>query len=80
MTATASPELQRAVRSAVSLVNSHAGQTWVHLRFSDDSGDVDFVANAARISDGRFEFQAGFETYGGSVHELSEIRAEVIQH
>jgi hypothetical protein len=64
----------------VNLVNSHAGQTCIHLRFADDSGDIDFVANAARFSNGSFEFQAGFETYGGNVEELAEIRAEVIQH
>lgn len=80
MTAIMNAELQRAVKSAVNLVNSHSGQTCVHLRFSDDASDVDFIANAARVSGGSFEFQAGFETYGGSVEELSDIRVEIIQH
>lgn len=80
MTGTASVEMQRAVKSAVSLVNSNAGQTFVKLRFASDSTDIDFVANAARFTGGQFEFQAGFETYGGNVEELSEIRAEVIKH
>jgi hypothetical protein len=73
-------ELQRAVANAVTLVNSNSGQTCVRLRFSDDSPEIDFVANAARCDRGNFEFQAGFETYGGSVEELSDIRAEIIGH
>jgi len=73
-------ELQRAVANAVNLVNTHAGQTAVRLRFADDPSEVDFVANAATCADGSFEFQAGFETYGGNVAELSDICAEVIHH
>jgi hypothetical protein len=74
------PELRRAVAQAVDLVNTHSGQTSVHLRFTDDPAAIDFVANAARLQGAKFEFQAGFETYGGSVEELSEIKTEVIGH
>ena len=73
-----SPELRRAVAQAVDLVNSHSGQTSVRLRFASDPADIDFVANSARLRGGLFEFQSGFETYGGSVEELSEIKAELI--
>lgn len=74
------PELRRAVAQAVDLVNTHSGQTSVHLRFADDPAAIDFVANAAHLQGAKFEFQAGFETYGGSVEELSEIKTEVIGH
>ena len=67
-------ELHRAVMQAVELVNAHSGQTSVHLRFADDPADIDFVANSATMLGERFEFQAGFETYGGSVEELSDIK------
>ena len=73
-----SSELRRAVMQAVELVNTHAGQTSVSLRFADDPADVNFVANSARLQGITFEFQAGFETYGGSVEELSDIKTEVI--
>lgn len=73
-------ELHRAVKQAVELVNAHSGQTSVHLRFADDPADIDFVANSARMLGEKFEFQAGFETYGGSVEELSDIKTEVIEH
>jgi hypothetical protein len=73
-------ELRRAVMQAVDLVNAHSGQTSVHLRFADEPTTIDFVANAARMQGGTFEFQAGFETYGGSVEELSDIKTEVIGH
>jgi hypothetical protein len=76
--ANVSPELRRAVMQAVDLVNSHSGKTSVHLRFADDPAAIDFVANSARMQGGKFEFQAGFETYAGSVEELSDIRTEVI--
>ena len=72
------PALPLAVAKAVEVVNTHSGQTTVHLRFANDPYDLDFIANAARLQDGRFEFQAGFETYGGSVEELSEIKTEII--
>ena len=74
------PELRTAVEQAVNVVNTHSGQTSVHLRFSDDPGGVDFVANGARLQGAVFEFEAGFETYGGLVDELSEITTEVISH
>ena len=73
-------ELRRAVAKAVDLVNSHSGHTSVHLRFAGDPTAIDFVANSAQLRGGRFEFQAGFETYGGSVEELSEISTQVIGH
>jgi hypothetical protein len=71
-------ELRRAVMQAVDLVNAHSGQTSVHLRFANEPVDIDFVANSARIQGEKFEFQAGFETYGGTVAELSDIKTEVI--
>lgn len=72
-------ELRRAVMQAIDLVNAHSGQTSVHLRFADDPVDIDFVANSARMLGEKFEFQAGFETYGGTVEELSDIKIEVIE-
>ncbi|MBI5865359.1 MAG: hypothetical protein HZB38_12790 [Planctomycetes bacterium] len=71
--------LQHAVANAVDVVNANSGLTCVKLRFADDQSEIDFVANAAQFSQGRFEFQAGFETYGGAVDELEDIRAEVIR-
>ena len=73
-------EMQQAVTDAVALVNTQPGNTCIRLRFADDPYELDFVANAAHLLDGRFEFKAGFETYGGGVDELSDIRAEVIEH
>lgn len=77
---TATREIQKAVSDAVALVNTRPGNTSIRLRFADDPYELDFVANAARCCDGRFEFQAGYETYGGNLEELSDIRAEVIAH
>jgi len=74
------PALPLAVARAVDVVNSHAGQTTVRLRFEGEPYDLDFVANAARLQNGRFEFQAGIETYAGSVEELAEIKTEIIGH
>ncbi|GMU81241.1 MAG: hypothetical protein AMXMBFR47_11120 [Planctomycetota bacterium] len=72
-------EIHRAVADAVDVVNQKPGLTCVKLRFADDLSEIDFVANAAQFDSGRFEFQAGFETYGGSVDELADIHAEVIR-
>lgn len=72
-------DLQHAVAEAVNLVNLHSGRTCVRLRFEGDPGEIDFVANAAKLQEGRFEFRAGFETYRGLVSELSEINTELIQ-
>lgn len=72
------PNLNQAVRQAVELVNLHGGHTSVKLRFSDDPNSLDFIANSAKLQGPLFEFNAGFETYGGRVDELSEIRFEVI--
>jgi hypothetical protein len=72
--------LRHAVAQAIDLVNSHSGQTSVHLRFAGDPAAIDFVANSASLLGGKFEFQAGFETYGGSVEEISEISTQVIGH
>lgn len=80
MSQTATDNVATAVRDAVKLVNLHAGQTCVRLRFADDPSEIDFVANAARLGEGWFEFQAGFETYSGSFAELADIRTEVIGH
>lgn len=71
--------VQQAVADAVDLVNTHAGRTCIRLRFEGDLDAVDFVANAAKLQEGRFEFQAGIETYQGMVSELSEINAHLIQ-
>jgi len=71
-------ELRRAVAEAVDVVNRHAGRTTVHLRFVGDAAPVDFVANSARLQGGTFEFQAGYEKYGGSIEELSDISTELI--
>ncbi len=73
-------ELRRAIAEAVDVVNSHSGQTSVHLRFVNDPSEIDFIANSGRLQGGIFEFQAGFETYGGSVDDLSEIKTEVLGH
>jgi hypothetical protein len=73
-----SAELRRAVAEAIALVNSHSGHTSVHLRFVNDPSEIDFIANSGRLQGTAFEFQAGFETYAGSVDELSEIKTEVI--
>jgi hypothetical protein len=72
-------ELRRAVADAVRLVNSHSGRACVSLRFSEDPAEINFVANAARMQGEAFEFQAGFETYGGKLDELSGIRTELIE-
>ncbi len=69
--------IQSAVADAVNLVNRHSGKTTIHLRFVD-TGEIDIIANAATFTDGAFEFQAGFETVGGSIDELLSIQAEVI--
>ncbi|MFN0136264.1 MAG: hypothetical protein ACKVS9_09130 [Phycisphaerae bacterium] len=74
------PQMQQAVNDAVAMVNTQPGHTCVRLRFEGDPYEIDFVANAAAIAEGRFEFKAGFETYGGAVDELSDIRAELISH
>jgi len=71
--------LKTAIVDAVDMVNSHAGQTRVLMRFVDDPTGYDFIANAARIHGGLFEFQAGFDSYSGSLDELSEIKAELIK-
>jgi hypothetical protein len=73
-------EVDSALRQAVQAVNAHAGETCVHVRFSDDPGEIDFIANAARLIDGAFEFRAGIETLAGSVDEVDAIRTEVIGH
>jgi len=73
-------EIGFALRQAVQAVNDHAGETCVHVRFADDPGEIDFIANAARFADGAFEFQAGIETLAGSVEEIDAIRTEVIGH
>jgi hypothetical protein len=74
-----SSSLQSAVADAVNLVNAHSGQASVHLRFnSDDFAEVDLVANSATLQGDHFSFTAGFETVGGTLAELADIRAEVI--
>lgn len=76
-----STEIQRAVSDAVQLVNTHSGQASVHLCFqSRELPEVDFVANSASLQGDRFRFTAGFETFDGTVAELSDIRTELIDH
>lgn len=72
------PQINDAIERAVNLVNTHAGQTNVSLRFQDDPVPIDFIANGASFQGGTFEFQAGFETYSGRLDELQEIRSELI--
>ena len=73
------PEMHRVVADVVDKVNANSGLTCVRLRFADDQSEIDFVANAAHLTHGRFEFQAGFETYGGDIDELEDVRAELIR-
>ena len=69
--------IRRAVADAVELVNTHAGKAAVHLLFKGED-EIDFIANSARIEGDQFEFASGFESFTGSVGELSRIRAELI--
>lgn len=73
-------DVRTAMLRAVKAVNDHAGETCVHVRFANDPSEIDFIANAARMIDGAFEFCAGFETLAGSVDEVDAVRTEVIQH
>ena len=73
-------DLGSAIADAVEVVNAHAGQTRVLLTFSDDPQELDFVANSARLDGAAFVFQAGVDSYSGSVEELLDIRTEVIVH
>ena len=71
--------LRKAVTDAVDLVNSHSGAASVRLEFNSESvPPIDFVANSGSFEGENFIFTAGFETYGGSVDELKDIRAELI--
>ena len=75
------PGLEGRVADAVDLVNSHSGQTCVTLLFnSARNAEVEFLANTALLHGGEFQFTAGFQTYDGSVDELTDIRAEIIDH
>lgn len=80
MSALLNTDLRSAVADAVNVVNHHAGQTCVHLRFAGDTDHIDFVANSANLLDGVFEFKAGFETVCGKIDELEDIRTQVIGH
>ncbi len=71
--------LRKAVTDAVDLVNSHSGAASVRLEFNSEAvPPLDFVANSGSFEGENFIFTAGFETYGGSVEELKDIRAELI--
>ena len=71
--------LRKAVTDAVELVNSHSGAASVRLEFNSESvPPIHFVANSGSFEGENFVFTAGFETYGGSVDELKDIRAELI--
>ncbi len=70
--------INRAVADAVNLVNSHSGQACVHLRFAEYEEPIDFVANAGFVRGEQFVFTAGFESIEGSIRELADIRAELI--
>ena len=74
-----SANMQSAVASAVKLVNDHAGQAAIRLRFnSTELSEVDFVANSASLQGERFVFTAGFESFGGTLSELADIHAALI--
>lgn len=71
--------LRKAVTDAVDLVNSHSGAASVRLEFNSETvPPIDFVANSGSFEGENFVFTAGFETYGGSMEELKNIRAELI--
>ncbi|MCH7872603.1 MAG: hypothetical protein IID33_12970 [Planctomycetes bacterium] len=71
--------LRKAVTDAVDLVNSHSGAASVRLEFNSETvPPIDFVANSGSFEGENFIFTAGFETYGGSMEELKNIRAELI--
>ncbi len=67
-----------AVASAVNTVNNNAGRAAVRLLFANEP-ELDFVADSAEFDGQSFRFDAGFDTFSGTVTELAEIRADVIQ-
>ena len=71
------PRIRSAVANAVDLVNANAGRATVHLLFHGEP-ELDFVANAARLEGDIFKFEAGIEAFSGTVDELAEIRAELV--
>jgi hypothetical protein len=71
-------ELGHIIRDVVRMVNENSGQTNVRLRYCDDCDEISFVANSARLDGSNFEFVAGFETYCGSVQDLADLSATVI--
>ncbi len=72
--------IKQAVADAVALVNRNSGQASVKLSFlSSETPDIDFVANSGAMQDdGTFIFTSGFETFDGSVGELSDIDTQLI--
>jgi hypothetical protein len=74
-----SSTLRQAVADAVDLVNSNPGQASVSLLFQGgEFPELDFVANSAFLEGEQFVFTSGFERFGGSLKELTSIRAELI--
>lgn len=71
------PPIRQKIADAVQLVNDHAGRATVHLLFKGES-EIDFIANAARLEGEAFSFEAGFESFSGSLDEVGDIRTEVI--
>lgn len=75
---TSAHDMRTAVADAVNLVNSHAGQICVRLRFRDEPASEDLVANSAVLDGEQFSFTAGFDTYSGLVKDLAAIEAQLI--
>ncbi|MCG3127555.1 MAG: hypothetical protein CHACPFDD_02418 [Phycisphaerae bacterium] len=69
--------LRTSVEDAIKLVNLHSGQANVRLWFNTQP-PYDFIANSGTLQGDNFVFTAGFETIEGRIHDLREIRAELI--
>lgn len=69
--------IRQKVADAVQLVNNHAGRASVHLCFKGES-EIDFIANSARLDGEAFSFEAGYESFSGSLDEIANIRTELI--
>ncbi len=79
MMTTVETDLKRALNEAVEMVNGHSGATTVRLEY-DGSPPIDFVANSGSFEGESFVFTAGFETYGGTLDQLRDVRARLISH
>lgn len=79
MMTTVETNLKKALNEAVRLVNGHSGATTVRLEY-DGAPPIDFVANSGSFEGENFVFTAGFETYGGTLDQLRNVRAQLISH